>query len=118
MVLILDPDVTNVFNNMQVTATVVHDTRFTKKCLSYTNATSASIQSVAMYCDRPCLTIIDVFFNSKLTDFLDTLILQLYFLIIKINNFRGDLSNISAKTATLLTMRHRRELNNIIVSLE
>ena len=34
--------------------------------------------------------------------FLDTLILKIYFFIIKINNFRGDLRDISAKTATLL----------------
>ena len=33
---------------------------------------------------------------------MDTLILKIYFLIIKIDNFRGDLSGISAKTATLL----------------
>ena len=38
---------------------------------------------------------------------MDTLILQTYFLIININNFRGDLSDISAKTATLLSMQRR-----------
>ena len=32
--------------------------------------------------------------------FLDTLILLIYFLITKITSFRGDLSDISAKTAT------------------
>ena len=31
---------------------------------------------------------------------MDTLILKILFLIIKLNNFRGDLSDISAKTAT------------------
>ena len=35
--------------------------------------------------------------------FLDILILKIYFLIIKINKFRGDLSGISAKTATLIS---------------
>ena len=35
--------------------------------------------------------------------FSDTLILKIYFLIIKIDIFRGELSGISAKTATLLT---------------
>ena len=34
--------------------------------------------------------------------FLDTLIPKIYILIIKINNFRGDLSNISAKMSTLV----------------
>ena len=42
----------------------------------------------------------EVFF--KINYFLDTLILLIYFLIIKIIIFRGDLSDISAKTATLL----------------
>ena len=32
----------------------------------------------------------------------DTLILQIYFLIIEINNFRGDLGNILAETASLI----------------
>ena len=44
----------------------------------------------------------DVFFKIKLKIFLDTLIVKKYFFIIKINNFRGDLSDISAKTATLV----------------
>ena len=44
-----------------------------------------------------------VFFKMKLklNVFLDTLILKLYFFVIRINNFRGDLSVISAKTATV-----------------
>ena len=33
---------------------------------------------------------------------LDTLILQIYFLTIKLNNFRGDLSDTSAQAATLV----------------
>ena len=42
-------------------------------------------------------------FFSKLNQiFLDALIQLIYFLIIEINNFRGYLSNISAKTATLV----------------
>ena len=32
---------------------------------------------------------------------MDTLILKIYFLVIKLNNFRGELSDISVKTATL-----------------
>ena len=44
----------------------------------------------------------EVFFKIKSILFLDTLILQIYFLIIKINNFRGDVSDISAETATLV----------------
>ena len=43
------------------------------------------------------------FFQKNFFFFLDTLILKIYFLIIKINNFRGDLSGISARTATLYT---------------
>ena len=35
---------------------------------------------------------------------MDTLILEIYVLIIKTNVFRGDLSDISAKTATLACM--------------
>ena len=38
----------------------------------------------------------EVFFKIKLNVFLDTLILKLFFKIIKIPNFRGDLSDISA----------------------
>ena len=51
-------------------------------------------------CDSSCY---QWSFFSKLNQiFLDTLILKIYFLIMKINNFQGDLSSISAKTATLL----------------
>ena len=42
------------------------------------------------------------FFSKLNIFFLDTLILSIIFLIIKIDNFRGDLSSISAKTATLV----------------
>ena len=41
------------------------------------------------------------FFKIKFIQFLDTVILYIYFLIIKINIYRGDLSDISAKMATL-----------------
>ena len=43
-----------------------------------------------------------VVFKIKCIYFLDTLILKIIFLITKLNNFRGDLSDISAKTATLI----------------
>ena len=43
---------------------------------------------------------------------MDTLILQIFFLIMKINNFPGDLSDISAKTASLeLTRGHQIEMH-------
>ena len=42
------------------------------------------------------------FFQNINNFFLDTFSQQIYFLIIKINNFWGDLSGISATTATLL----------------
>ena len=45
--------------------------------------------------------IIDSFSKLVVFYFLDIFTLQIYFLIIQINSFRGDLSNISAKTATL-----------------
>ena len=44
----------------------------------------------------------DVFFKIKLLFFSDTVIPSIYFLIVKMNIFRGDLSDISAKTATLV----------------
>ena len=44
----------------------------------------------------------EAFFKIIIIIFIDTLILQIYFLIIKLNIFRGDLSSISAKTATLV----------------
>ena len=47
----------------------------------------------------------EAFFKIKLNCFLDTLILKIYFLIIKINNFRGDLSGISAKKSSLVTAK-------------
>ena len=37
---------------------------------------------------------------------MDTLTQKIFFFIIKINIFRGDVSGISAKTATLVTVRH------------
>ena len=45
----------------------------------------------------------EVFFKIKFIHFLDTLILRIYILIIKINIFRGGLSDVSAETATLVT---------------
>ena len=39
----------------------------------------------------------EAFSEIKLNDFFDTLILQIYFLIIEIYNFQGDLTDISAK---------------------
>ena len=44
----------------------------------------------------------EVFSKIKLLFFLDTFILQIYFSIIKINNFVGGLSDISAETVTLV----------------
>ena len=44
----------------------------------------------------------DVFFQNAIISFLDSLTQQIIFLIIKINNFWGDQSGISAKTATLV----------------
>ena len=41
------------------------------------------------------------FFQNWIKIFLDTLSLYMYFLMIKLNSFRGDLSDISAKTAAL-----------------
>ena len=43
------------------------------------------------------MAVSEVFFKIKLIFFLDTLILKIFFKIIKINNFRVDLSDISAK---------------------
>ena len=42
------------------------------------------------------------FFKIKLNIFLDTLIQKIFFQIIKINNFRDDLTDISAKKEALL----------------
>ena len=53
---------------------------------------------------RPLFLISEVFFKILIILFLDTLSQQIFFLIIKINNFWGDLSGISAKTATLFLM--------------
>ena len=55
-----------------------------------------------------CTTASEVFFKIQIYIFLNTLTLQIYFLILKINTFRGDLSDVSAKTATLTTTLRRR----------
>ena len=52
--------------------------------------------------NAPWLPTSEVFFKIKFVYFLVTLILEMHVLIIKINNFRADLSNILATTATLL----------------
>ena len=46
----------------------------------------------------------EVFFKIKSFFFFDTFNLEIYFLIIKITNFPGYLSVLSAKTATLADM--------------
>ena len=46
----------------------------------------------------------EVFFRIKLSSFFDALMRLTYFLGIELNNFQGDLSGVSAKTATLLVI--------------
>ena len=48
------------------------------------------------------------FFKIKLKYFLDTLIQKIYFLIIKMYNFRGELSDISAEKEALCVTREQR----------
>ena len=48
----------------------------------------------------------EVFFKIKFLYFSGTLTLQIYFLIIQINDFRGEVSDVSAKTATLIRTRY------------
>ena len=55
------------------------------------------VEPEANTCDIQCS-----FLSKSHTFFWDAWILQSYFLIIKINNFWGDLSDISGKTATLV----------------
>ena len=52
----------------------------------------------------------ELFFQIKLFYFLDTLTQQIIFLILNINNFWGDLSGISSKTATLVPCRAAKGL--------
>ena len=44
----------------------------------------------------------ELFFQNQINLFLDTLIQQIYILIVQMNNFPGDLSDVSAKTAALI----------------
>ena len=41
--------------------------------------------------------------------FLDTLILKIYFLMVKIDNFRGELSDMSAENTSQAVGAHQRE---------
>ena len=50
------------------------------------------------------LPISEVFFQNYIICFLDTLIQKMCFLITKINIFRGELTDISAKKEALLPM--------------
>ena len=61
--------------------------------LTHTAARTKSLQ----------LTPSEVFFQNYFILFLDTLTQHILFLITTVNTFWGDLSSISAKTATLLT---------------
>ena len=67
-------------------------------------AAAAYVRFLSLYCLSLAVNIRDFFFKTKLHIFLDTLIVKIHFLIIKINNFPGDLSNVSTKTATLVNM--------------
>jgi hypothetical protein len=49
-------------------------------------------------------------FNNLFFGYFDPV--NIYFLVIKINNFRGDLSNISAKTATLVAISSLNHTTN------
>ena len=64
------------------------------------------VRTISCKCSRPLLqgsiqASVEVFFKIKLFYFLDALTQQILFLTIKMNIFCGDLSGISAKTATL-----------------
>ena len=58
---------------------------------------------------------VKLFSKLNLFNISDTLILEIYFLIVKINIFQGDLSDISAKTATLDALRTHATLPRLVV---
>ena len=62
-----------------------------------------SSRGTPLLCQSAGISASEAFFEIKLNCFLDTLLLKIFFFMIKINNFRGDLSDISAKTATLIS---------------
>ena len=55
----------------------------------------------------------DFFSKNNSSVFLDTSIQRIYFLIVKIDIFRGDLSDVSAKTATLFGTRGKRRRRGV-----
>ena len=65
--------------------------------------TSTRLKCMAAYWWREHVSDSEVFFKIKLIDFWILWSDKTYFLIVKINNFRGDLSSISAKKATLVS---------------
>ena len=65
---------------------------------------SANLHGIASLAPR-CIS--EAFFKMKLNVFLDTLIQKIWNLIIKINIFRGELSTISAKKASLPCITHK-----------
>ena len=67
---------------------------------------------------RPGMTLSEVFFKIWLFLFLDNLILKIIFLIIKINNFQGDLRDILAKTATLMTLVVSLQTSEVFFKIE
>lgn len=52
----------------------------------------------------------EAFFEIKVSIFLDTFILRLLFLMIKIHDFRGDITDISFKKASLIRVLHSKFL--------
>ena len=72
-----------------------------------------SSRGTPLLCQSAGISASEAFFEIKLNCFLDTLLLKIFFFMIKINNFRGDLSDRSAKTATLpVTAGALKPLNN------
>ena len=77
--------------------------RVLQKCLSHNCAGFYSASSSESESRAPTIAASEVFFKIFIFLFLDTLSQQIFFLIIKINIFWGDLCSISVKTATLIS---------------
>ena len=77
---------------------------------TYLSSHSQLFSTRAATCNKSMLWSVIFFFKIEFIHFLDSLILQLCFLITKAHIFQGDVSDISPKTATLAMIGRKKLL--------
>ena len=93
----------HVHEHLRVVKGHIRTIRFAKSCPCAPIALGRGRRGIqTLTCNHGCMLTSEVVFNMKENVFWDTLIEHILFKMMKINNFQGDLSNISATKTSLM----------------